>query len=417
MSLKLFGRKSAPADESRSDGSGTPPGTPPGTLDRKALIARMREVCSAAAKGDLEPRITAIPEDDDLGELAWEINALLDMTNSFVREAAASMQAASEGRYYRKIILRGMGGEFRRASRTINDGIEVMHLQAEEIANQRARREDIARDFERMLRDEIDGVIEAAENMSEESARLADMAADTTARSTAVAAATEEATANVQAVASASEELASTIRDVSARASESSRTTSRARNEADQTAERIRNLNESTARIDEVVIFINDIASQTNLLALNATIEAARAGEAGKGFAVVASEVKSLAGQTAKATEEITAQVKGVQEAMDLVVEAMSAINGTIGEIDGISNAIAEAVEQQSAATQEISSNVHQAATGTGEVAQNIVAVSDGARQSGDAAKRLNSTAKDIVKRAGTLRDGSDHFLRVVRDR
>ena len=371
MSLKLFGRKSAPADESRSDGSGTPPGTPPGTLDRKALIARMREVCSAAAKGDLEPRITAIPEDDDLGELAWEINALLDMTNSFVREAAASMQTASEGRYYRKIILRGMGGEFRRASRTINDDIEVIHLQAEEIANQRARREDIARDFERMLRQEIDEVIEAAEHMSEESERLSEMAADTTARSTAVAAATEEATANVQAVASASEELASTIRDVSARASESSRTTNRARNEADQTADRIRHLNESTARIDEVVIFINDIASQTNLLALNATIEAARAGEAGKGFAVVASEVKSLAGQTAKATEEITAQVKDVQEAMDLVVEAMSAINGTIGEIDGISNVIAESVEQQSAATQEISSNVHQAASGTGEVAQN----------------------------------------------
>jgi methyl-accepting chemotaxis protein len=412
MALKLFGKKNeaaAKGGKPHDDGKAPP--------DRQALIARMREVCAAAAKGDLEPRITAIPEDDELGELAWEINALLDMTNSFVREAAASMQAASEGRYYRKIILRGMGGEFRRSSKTINDGTEVMHLQAEEIASQRTRREDIARDFERMLRQEIDEVIEAAERMSQESQRLAEMAADTTARSTAVAAATEEATANVQAVASASEELASTIRDVSARASESSRTTSRARNEADQTADRIRHLNESTARIDEVVIFINDIASQTNLLALNATIEAARAGEAGKGFAVVASEVKSLAGQTAKATEEITAQVKGVQEAMDLVVEAMTAINGTIGEIDGISNAIAEAVEQQSAATQEISSNVHQAATGTGEVAQNIVAVSDGARQSGDAAKRLHSTAKDIVKRAGSLREGSDHFLRVVRDR
>ncbi len=413
MALKLFRRKASPAVAEIGPGESDRPVV----LGAEELVSRMRDVCAAAARGDLEPRITGIPEDGPLGALAWEINALLDMTNAFVREAAASMSAASESRFHRKILLRGMAGEFRRSSKTINAASDVMQRQADEIAREHERRHDLARDFERMLRQEIDEVTDAAERMRGEAERLAEMASETTSRSTAVAAATEEATANVQSVASASEELASTIRDVAARASESSKTSERARNESDQAAERIRQLNESTARIDEVVVFINDIASQTNLLALNATIEAARAGEAGKGFAVVASEVKSLAGQTAKATEEITGQVKGVQEAMNLVIDAMSAINGTIGEIDGISVAIAEAVEQQSVATQEISSNVHQAAAGTGEVAQNIVAVSNGAREAGEAAQRLFDSAKGIVQRADTLREGSDNFLRVIRDR
>lgn len=381
-----------------------------------ALIAQLRSVCRAAANGDLEPRATGI--DNELGEfaeLAWEINELLDVTTAFVREAAASMSSAGDGRFFRKVALRGMPGEFRRSSETINAASDIMKRQAEDLKTEEARVLGMAEEFERIVGQEIGAVVEAAERMRDDADRMASLATETTERSTTVAAATEEATANVQAVASAAEELASTIRDVSARAAESSQTSGRARGEADQTAERIGQLTESTARIDQVVTFINEIASQTNLLALNATIEAARAGEAGKGFAVVASEVKSLAGQTAKATEEIAAQVRGVQDALGRVVEAMSAINGTIDEMDTISGAISQAVDQQAAATQEISSNVHQAAAGTGDVAENIVAVSDSARKTGDAAGRLLESAQAIVSRSGTLREESNRFLEAIR--
>ncbi len=171
----------------------------------------------------------------------------------------------------------------------------------------------------------------------------------------------------------------------------------RAQSEAEQSGERLQALTESAGKINDVVTFINEIASQTNLLALNATIEAARAGEAGKGFAVVATEVKSLATQTAKATEEITAQIQEVQEATDKVASALSAVGNTINVIGEISTAIAAAVEEQAAATQEISGSVHQASAGTSEVAENIVSVSTSADQTGEAGERLKNAANAIA--------------------
>jgi len=185
--------------------------------------------------------------------------------------------------------------------------------------------------------------------------------------------------------------------------------------EADKNNAQVQSLATAAQKIGDVVKLINDIAGQTNLLALNATIEAARAGEAGKGFAVVASEVKSLANQTAKATEEIAAQIAGVQNATEQVVGAIKAIGGTIEQINGVSTSIASAVEEQGAATQEIARNVQQAAAGTTEVSSNIAAVSQAAQHTGTAAGQVLDASHKLGRQAQTMRAKVDEFLAAIK--
>jgi len=407
--LTLLKNRNTPRDKTNT-GDATSQPVEPANAESSNLVSRMREVCGAAVQGNLELRITGIEGNSDLDELAWEINALLDIVNSYTRETSASMAAASQSRFYRKIILRGLPGEFQTASRVINSASDIMSDQAGEIARQRARQLDMADNFEEVVGTVIEEVAQAVEAMQSDAESMMTLASDTSQRSTAVSAATEEAATNVQAVASAAEELTASINEISARAAEASSTSVRAQSEAEQSGERLQALTESAGKINDVVTFINEIASQTNLLALNATIEA------GKGFAVVATEVKSLATQTAKATEEITAQIQEVQEATDKVTSALSAVGNTINEIGEISTAIAAAVEEQAAATQEISGSVHQASAGTSEVAENIVSVSTSADQTGEAGERLKNAANAIATHTHSLKDAADNYLQVVRE-
>jgi methyl-accepting chemotaxis protein len=185
--------------------------------------------------------------------------------------------------------------------------------------------------------------------------------------------------------------------------------------QAKTTSMTVDGLAQAAQRIGDVVKLIQDIASQTNLLALNATIEAARAGEAGKGFAVVASEVKTLANQTAKATEEISNQISEIQGSTGETVSAIGAIGETIAHVDEIASAIASAVQEQGAATQEIAGNVQQASKGTAEITQNIAGVTQAASETGAASSQVLGAATDLSKQAEKLRGEVDSFLANIR--
>ena len=263
---------------------------------------------------------------------------------------------------------------------------------------------------------QIIGIVTAAATELEATAQaMASTSEKTTAQANTVAAAAEQTGHNVQTVASATEELSASFREINAQVSESSKIIGEAVAQAGATSEQVRILEISSGKIGEVVRLITDIAEQTNLLALNATIEAARAGEAGKGFAVVASEVKALAGQTAKATNEIRQQIAGIQSATRNSAEAIEAISKTIYRVNEISDIIAVAVEQQTEATGEISRSVAQASTGTSEVTQNISSVSRAAQETGAAASEVLSAAAELSRNGELLKTQVDTFLRDVR--
>jgi methyl-accepting chemotaxis protein len=273
----------------------------------------------------------------------------------------------------------------------------------------------LAEAFDRSVRAVVDGVASAATELHATAKSMAATAEESSRQSAAVAAASEQATQNVNAVASATEELSTSVREISQQVGQSSRVIADAVTQASATNGQVQGLDAAVQKIGDVIKLINEIASQTNLLALNATIEAARAGDAGKGFAVVASEVKALANQTAKATEEIAAQISAIQQATRLSVHSIEAITETITRVNETATAIASAVEEQGAATQEIARNVTEAAKGTTQVTANIASVNAAAQQTGAASSQVLSSANELSRSSETLRTEVDAFLREVK--
>jgi len=229
------------------------------------------------------------------------------------------------------------------------------------------------------------------------------------------AAASEEASAHVQSVASAAEELSASIAEVAGQVGKAAGIAREANEATQRTEATVQHLTAAAHKIGDVIGLINNIAGQTNLLALNATIEAARAGDAGKGFAVVASEVKSLASQTAKATEEISGQIAVMQSSTQAAVEAIHGIAQIVDDMDRIAAAIAAAIEEQRAATQEIARSVQQAANGTRQVSGSVGGVAGAARSSGEAATEMLGVAGELSRQAVALRGAMDGFLAKVR--
>lgn len=292
---------------------------------------------------------------------------------------------------------------------------EQEHAKAAAETEKKAAMNTLADKFEASMKGVVQTVLSASTELQTTARSMSVTAEETNRQAMAVTTASEQASTNVETVAAAAEELSSSINEIGRQVAESTRVTAQAVDDAQRTNDRIKTLAEAGQRIGDVVKLINDIAGQTNLLALNATIEAARAGEAGKGFAVVASEVKSLATQTAKATDEIRSKIVEMQTATGESVQAIQTIGETIGRINGIATTIAAAVEEQQAATQEIARNVQQASAGTHGVSSNIVGVTEAATTTRTAASQLLGAADGFAKNAEMLRGQIDSFVSQIR--
>ncbi|MCG2627993.1 methyl-accepting chemotaxis protein [Bradyrhizobium sp. WYCCWR 13023] len=339
-------------------------------------LAHLNDIMSKIAQGVFNSRVN-VERDDEAG-LALRALQALQAKLGFDRESQRDLEKRAADQ--RRMDMHRMAGEFEAAVGNI-----------------------------------IETVASAATELEAAAGTLTGTAESTQQLSIAVAAASEEASTNVQSVASATEQMSSSVTEISHRVQDSARMAAEAVNQARQTNDRVSELSRAAARIGDVVELINSIAGQTNLLALNATIEAARAGDAGRGFAVVASEVKALAEQTAKATGEISQQISGIQVATQESVAAIGTIGATIGSLSEISAAVAAAVEEQGAATQEISRNVQQAAKGTQDVSSNISDVQRGASETGSASSQVLSSAQSLSIESNRLKTEVDKFLATIR--
>lgn len=363
-----------------------------------------------------------------LGQLVIDIVFAVFVSRSLsapIATMTVSMQSLASGNIAGNIPFLDAAnevGDMARAVRTFKDNAIRMEAMEEQRQKQeKANKQKVETIEQNVVRfdSSIQGSIKTLDTCLQELKSVGDSVADasehTNKKVFAVTEAIKQVSDNIQAVSSATEEMTASIGEIDRQVGESNRITEDAVEEARRTDEIVSGLAESAQRIGDVVGLISDIAEQTNLLALNATIEAARAGDAGKGFAVVASEVKNLAGQTGKATDDISKHVGEIQVVSEKAVRAIQTIGKTIGNINEISSTISAAVEEQSAAAQEISANVQQTASAASDVNQNINEVSDQAHKAGEEALKVMSANDDLEAGTAKLEQEISQFVKNIR--
>lgn len=368
-----------------------------------ASIDKALKVCEAVAEGDFEARILNLQNDGELTPLFNAINRIIDRNDAFIRESAAAMKATQENRFYRKILETGMPGVFRVAAQRINasiDIIEQFHHQSHALAER----------VDRHVR-EVASCQEEIAEAANETIRKTDANSSNTIEVSKAARRTLE---NTNGVAAATEQMRASSQEIARQITLSADCAAKTLSETEFASGKIEGLEEATNEITSVVDLITKISKQTNLLALNATIEAARAGEAGKGFAVVASEVKNLANQTAAATENIVNQVNHIQATTTESVQAISSIKKITRELSEISAGISAAVEEQDAATAEISDQVNRLRQDIEVVTGSVTTLVQSSAASYSASIQVIWSAEDIDKPLHQLTDATSEFLNIL---
>jgi methyl-accepting chemotaxis protein len=362
----------------------------------RRAVAQVAAVLAAAARGDLERRVTLLADGGETWDLARDANRLLDVTDAFVREARATLACVRDGRHYRRIIERGMVGTFGRASVVMNEAVSTVQERLGGFST-------VMGEFEVTVGGVTQSLGNAVASLAKSAQTMRSTAEDTEHRSTTIGASAEETSVTVAAVAAATEELNTSVGDI---VRQSDLAMEIAQHAAAQVADSRRTLGELTQAVSDIVAvigLIRSVAEQTKLLALNATIEAARAGELGRGFAVVATEVKALAGQTADATETITERIQAVETRARECTVSIDSINGVVAEVSSVAAVIAGAVRQQIDATQEIARSMQMASAATGDVSANVGNVAEAAGATG-------RVANEVADAAGALSDQSDRL-------
>jgi methyl-accepting chemotaxis protein len=342
-------------------------------------VTRLQDSMHRIADGDLDAEI-ATAGTDEIADMAAALRVLRDARREALlgdERAAEERKRMTQERHNELYSLAdGLESEVKTVVETVTAAAEKVHGTAE-------------------------GMVSVANNADAEAGFAAE--------------ASKRASSNVHSVAAATEELSASISEIGRKVADSAAVASEAVNEAERTRATMRNLALAANKIGDVMHLIQAVAGQTNLLALNATIEAARAGEAGKGFAVVANEVKSLAAQTAKATEEISSQISTIQSTTDEAVQAIEHIGATIGRINEIATAVSAAVEEQDATTRDIAQNIHQAAESTHLVSEKVESLSQAAGKTGQSSEMMRDHAAELARQGSALRGQVDRFLAQIR--
>ncbi len=373
----------------------------------KNALRRIRDVCARASKGDLEARIVGMSGDPDLAELADAINQLLDLVDAFVREASASLQFASGDRFFRLIIPTGMLGSFGAASETINTAMAKMSRNYSELEGGRKVQQRLAT----QLRDVAGSVSSAVTKLHASAEELLAGAEESSASATQTTRMAELTNEGIRSVSRETTILADLSGKILLSANESRMVVEQAVARSLDTTEAMIGLSAGVENISNFVALIRGIARQTNLLALNAAVEAARAGDAGRGFAVVAEEVRTLADQTAKATEEIRAQIESIGALTAKAAASIQSVRQAIEQTSSVAQQIDEMAKKQRAASAEIKNSVHQIADEATSICESVGSISSMSNSTGTAAEQVAHEARDLSLLADQLTEHAEKLL------